>query len=254
VKETIVMIHGMWGSPRIWDCFKLYFETVGYSCITPALRYHDMKPHSQPDANLGRTSLLDYFHDLENQIVLLDRRPVIMGHSMGGLLAQMLAAKGLAKSLVLLAPAPPAGLVLFNASSFRSLLSVVTKPGFWNKPVMTTFKEASFGVFNVCPDTLKKTSYDDFVYESGRASFEIVFWYFDRHRASAVDEKEVTCPILVIAGKEDHIIPGIATERIAEKYKSVSTYKEVEDHAHYLIGEPGWENIANIAREWMEST
>ena len=132
MKQTIVMIHGMWGTAHVWDRFKQYFAAAGYQCITPVLRYHDVPPGSPPNPSLGRTSLLDYVKDLEAELSKLTSKPIIMGHSMGGLLAQMLGERGLAESLVLLSPAPPAGLEIFNMSSARTFLSEMLTPGFWN--------------------------------------------------------------------------------------------------------------------------
>ena len=122
MKDTIVMIHGMWGSSRVWGRYKAYFEAAGYSCLTPVLRFHDVDPASDPDPALGCISLVDYVQDVEKEISNLGVRPILMGHSMGGLIAQLLATKNVAKALVLLAPAPPAGLEIFNISSARTLL------------------------------------------------------------------------------------------------------------------------------------
>ena len=100
--DTIFMIHGMWGGPWYWSGYQQIFEAAGYRCVTTTLPYHDMDPQGIPDARLGTTSLLDYARALEEEIGQLADPPIIMGHSMGGLLGQMLGSRGLAKSLVLL--------------------------------------------------------------------------------------------------------------------------------------------------------
>ena len=110
--ETIVMIHGMWGTGWYWENFKRFFEGKGYHCVVPTLRFHDMDPKGLPDPRLGTTSLLDYAADLEKLIRELHATPILMGHSMGGLLAQILGSRGLAKALVLLTPASPHGSLL----------------------------------------------------------------------------------------------------------------------------------------------
>jgi pimeloyl-ACP methyl ester carboxylesterase len=123
--ETIVMIHGMWGTGSHWENFKDFFSREGYRCVIPSLRFHDMDPKGVPDPKLGTTSLLDYAEDLEKLIRELDVMPIIMGFSMGGLLAQILGSRGLARALVLLSPAPPHGinaLKLSVAINFRSAL------------------------------------------------------------------------------------------------------------------------------------
>ncbi len=253
MKETVLMIHGMWGNDRVWSRFKEYFEAAGYSCITPVLRFHNMKADLPPSPALGRTSLLDYAQDLEDVVSILASKPIIMGHSMGGLLAQMLAARGLAKSLVLLAPSPAAGLVRFNSSAGRLLLREITRPGFWNMPVRLTYKEAAFGLFNLCPDELKGQLYKECTFESGRATFETALWYLDSRKASSVDQKRVTCPIMILVGKEDRATPVAVVKRIAQKYQTVTSYRELDHHAHWLLAEPGWEDIASMVKEWLES-
>ena len=125
--ETIVMIHGMWGGRWAWENYKRFFEQKGYRCVTPTLRFHDMDPNETPNPQLGTTSLLDYAEDLEKEIHNLDTMPILMGHSMGGLLAQILGSRGLAKALILLTPASPRGILALKASVIKSFWSTLTK-------------------------------------------------------------------------------------------------------------------------------
>jgi len=249
--ETIVMIHGMWGSGWYWENFKGFFESKGYRCVIPTLRFHDMDPKGIPDPRLGTTSLLDYAEDLEKLIRELQVRPILMGHSMGGLLAQILGSRGLAKALVLLTPASPRGIIALKPSVIKSFWSGLTTWGFWRKPFRQTFDEAVYSMLNQMPSESWKSIYDKFVYESGRAAFEIGFWIFDSKGAAKVDESRVTCTVLVIAGEKDRIVPVSVTRKIVEKYKRVATYKEFSDHAHWVIGEPGWQQIAEYVEEWL---
>jgi len=252
--ETIVMIHGMWGTGSYWENFKGFFEGKGYRCVVPTLRFHDMDPNGVPDPRLGTTSLLDYAEDLEKLIRELDGIPILMGHSMGGLLAQILGSRGLAKALILLTPASPRGIIALKASVIKSFWSGLTTWGFWRKPFRQTFDEAVYSMLNQMPSESWKSIYDQFVYESGRAAFEIGFWLFDSKGAARVDESGVTCPVLVIAGEKDRIVPVSVTRKVAEKYKAVSTYKEFSGHAHWVIGEPGWEQIAEYIEQWLRQT
>ena len=215
--ETIVMIHGMWGSGWYWENFKGFFESKGYRCVVPTLRFHDMDPNGVPDPRLGTTSLLDYAADLEKLIRELHVMPILMGHSMGGLLAQILGSRGLAKALVLLTPASPRGIIALKASVIKSFWSGLTTWGFWRKPFRQTFDEAVYSMLNQMPSESSKSIYDKFVYESGRAAFEIGFWLFDSKGAARVDESKVTCPVLVIAGEKDRIVPVSVTRKVAEK-------------------------------------
>ena len=249
--ETIVMIHGMWGTGWYWENFKGFFEDRGYQCVVPTLRFHNVDPKAVPDPRLGTTSLLDYAEDLEKLIRELQVMPILMGHSMGGCLAQILGSRQLAKALVLLTPTPPHGILALRPSVVRSFWSVLTRWGFWKKPFRLTFAETVYSMLNRMPPESRKNIYDKFVYESGRAASEIGFWFFDSHGAARVDESKVTCPVLIVAGEEDRIHPISVTRKIAEKYKRVATYKELSGHAHWVIGEPGWQEIAEYVEEWL---
>lgn len=251
MNETILMIHGMWGGAWNWDNYRQFFEAKGYRCVAPTLRYHDMDPKGVPDSRLGTTSLLDYARDLEAEIAKIPDKPVIMGHSMGGLLAQILGSRGLARALVLLTPAAPAGIMMLKPSVIRSFASVMFKWGFWRKPHKLPFEAAVYAMYHLVPRHEQRPLYDRLVYESGRAAAEIGFWILDPTRAARVEEWRVTCPVLVVGGGQDRITPPTVTRKIAAKYRSVSTYLELADHAHWVLGEPGWEKVAESVAHWL---
>jgi pimeloyl-ACP methyl ester carboxylesterase len=250
--KTIVMIHGMWGGDWCWDYYKPYFENMGYQCITPILKYHDMDPNDEPDPRLGTISLLDYADDLEKQIRKLDVPVILMGHSMGGLLTQMLASRDLAQAVVLLAPAAPHGLIGLTPSVLKSFWSTLTTWKFWQRPGRQTFKEASYSTLGALPAEMKKEASKKLVYESGRVVFEIGFWPLDSAKASKVDESKVTCPALIIAGAEDKITPASVVRKIANKYKAIAVYREFEQHGHAVLAEPGWQDIAAYTSAWLD--
>lgn len=251
--ETIFMIHGMWGGAWYWAGYQDMFEAAGFHCVAPTLPYHDMDPRGTPDPCLGTTSLLDYADFLEKEIGKLGTKPILMGHSMGGLLSQMLGARGLAKALVLLTPASPSGIIALTPSVVRAFWSIQTTWGFWKKPMRQTFGEAAYSMLNLFPEQEQREIYDRFVYESGRAAYEIGYWLLDSRKASSVDAFKVACPVLVIGGAQDRITPASVVRKVAKKYQDVSTYKEFENHAHWVIGEPDWEEVAEFALSWIQS-
>lgn len=252
--ESIFMIHGMWAGPWYWENYKGFFEERGYHCIATTLRFHDMDPRAEPDPQLGTTSLLDYAQDLEQEIQQLGVKPILMGHSMGGLLTQILGSRGLGKALVLLTPASPAGIMGMTPSVVKSFWSGMMRWGFWKKPLRQKFNEAVYSMLALLPPEEQKATYDKFVYESGRAGTELGYWYLDRRGASRVDESKVTCPVLVIGAAQDKITPASVVRQIASKYQPVSTYKEFPDHAHWVIAEPGWQEVAGHVAGWLEQT
>ncbi|MGA9752718.1 MAG: alpha/beta hydrolase [Acidobacteriota bacterium] len=248
---TLFMIHGMWGGGYHWDLYRSVFEGRGYRCLAPTLRYHDADPKAPPDPRVGVTSLLDYAQDLEREIRQLGDPPVILGHSMGGLLALMLGSRGLASRLVLLTPASPRGIVALRPSVIRSFWSGMTTWAFWRKPYRQTYGEAVYSMMHLLSEEKRRKAYERFVFESGRAAFEIGFWPLDRRRASAVDFSAVTCPVLLVAGGQDRITPAPVQRKTARRLGKVVTYRELPDHAHWVLGEPGWEDVARIVAEWL---
>ena len=249
--DTIFMIHGMWGGPWYWENYRRVFASEGYRCVAATLPYHDADPQGVPDPRLGTASVLDYAAALEREIAGLGTKPILLGHSMGGLLAQMLGARGLASRLVLLNPASPSGIVALKPSVIKSFWSVQTHWGFWKKPMRQTFREAVYSMLHLMPEGEQRDTYDRFVHESGRAAFEIGYWPLDARHASRVDDSKVTCPVLVVAGDQDRITPPSVVRQVANKYRSVSTYKEFQDHAHWTVGEPRWQEVAEYVGRWM---
>jgi pimeloyl-ACP methyl ester carboxylesterase len=252
--ETIFMIHGMWGGPWCWENYKPYFEGLGYRCVTATLRLHNVRPTDPPDPRLGTTSLLDYAADLEQEIRQLGVKPIVMGHSMGGLLAQIVGSRVDPKALILLTPGAPAGILALTPSVLRSFLSGMSRWGFWKKPMRQTYGEAVYSMMHLMPPDEQRRTYDRFVYESGRAASENGFWLFDARRAAAVDESKVTCPVLVVAGAQDRITPASVVRQVARKYGAGSTYKEFPNHAHSVLSEPGWQEVAQCAADWLKQT
>ena len=250
--DTIFMIHGMYCGAWCWDNYRRFFEAKGYRCVATTLACHDSDPRG-PDPLLGTKSLLDYAADLEQEIGQLGEKPVVMGHSMGGLLAQILGARSLAKALVLLTPASPSGINALKYSVIRSFWSALTTWGFWRKPMRPKFGEAVYSMLNLMPANEQRETFDKFVHESGRAAFEIGFWLFDSVGASKVDKSKVTCPVLVVAGARDRITPASVVRKVAKKYRPLSTYGEFENHAHWVLGEPEWEEVAEYVCGWLGS-
>jgi pimeloyl-ACP methyl ester carboxylesterase len=251
--QTIFMIHGMWCGPWCWENYRPFFNGRGYRCLTPPLLYHDVDAHGTPDPRLSTTGLLDYVSDLEQRIRRLEEKPIIMGHSLGGLLAQLLAARIPARALVLLCPAAPAGILAITPSVLKSFWSIQTRWGFWRKPMLPSFEEAAYAAFHLLTPEEQRANYARMVHESGRVATQIGYWFLDPKRPSRVDENKITCPILVVSGQLDRITPASVVRRVARKYQPRVTYREFEDQAHWVLGQPGWQEVANYVAGWLEN-
>ncbi len=243
------MIHGAFCGPWVFERFRRPFEAAGYRVHAPMLRHH---AHGAPVPRaLGTTSLVDYAADLATFIAKLDAPPVLLGHSLGGLLAQMLAAKGLARALVLLAPCPPWGVLPSTLFEIASAQTMLLAGDFWNQPLKPDYWVAAANSLDRLPPAERHKVFARFVPESGLATFEIMHWAFDLKRAALVHAQDVVCPILCLTGSHDRINPPSTVRRIAERYKGRAIYEEIEGHSHWLVGEPGWETIAARALGWL---
>lgn len=244
----VVMVHGAFCGGWVFDGWQALFAARGFAVHAPSLRHHE------PGADLaalGRTGLCDYASDLGALVERIGAPPVLIGHSLGGLLAQMLAARARVRALVLLAPSPPWGVIASTGFEFLSAQALYFEGAFWRKPIAPMRRIAAEHALEFVPEHACAAILDRLVPESGQAMFEVLHWMFDLHRASRVDARKVACPILCLAGASDRINPPETVRRIARRYDGRARYEELPGHGHWLPGEPGWEKIANGALEWL---
>jgi pimeloyl-ACP methyl ester carboxylesterase len=249
--NTIILIHGMWGHSLTVSSLKLRLEDLGYQVFSPTLPGHDPE---EPDRTPGHglRSIEDYTEFVGAYIdeLKLGAPPVLMGHSMGGLIAQKVAVTRPTGPLVLLNSAQPRGINIIYPSSARSTANILATPLFWRKPHCPSYSRARYGLFNCLPEADAKRAHRTFVPESGRAYFEIVFWFLDRQRVSEIDPGLISVPILAITGAKDRIVPPVVVRRIAERYRSAS-FVCYPNHGHWLFEEPGSEKIVADIDRWL---
>lgn len=246
--RTIMLVHGMWSRPHVWNGFRGFFEDRGYQVVTPTLRHHDIEPGMAADPALATTSLLDYAADLERHVLTLDEKPYIIGHSMGGLLTQMLAARGLARAAALLASTHCAPVFAFDLAVARIFRREFTGR-FWRRHQLPSYASMRWGALNGFGEEEASDLYRTLIPESGRSLLEIAFWYLDRNRASFVDRHSVTCPLLFITGTEDRLTPPDFAWSTVDYYGPKARIEFLRNRGHWLPSEPGWEETAaKIAR------
>lgn len=250
--RTVMLIHGMWSRPQVWENFRHFFEARGYRVLTPTLRHHDIEPWMRPDPALATTSLVDYADDLETEIVRLDEKPFVIGHSMGGTLAQMLAARGLIGGATLLATAHCAPVFALPPSLVTIFLREIMLTPFWRRTFLPSYKAMRGLVLNGLNESDARNLYASLIAESGRSFFELAFWYLDRRRAALIDPARVACPLLLLTGVDDRLTPLSTARRTAEHYGRKARLEALSGHAHWLPGEPGWERIAERTARFFE--
>ncbi len=251
MSQTIVMIHGAFAGAWCFDNFADAFRARGWTCHAPDLRFHGAGTIPDPDPHLAMTSIRDYADDMAAFVTRLDETPIIVGHSMGGLVAQQLAAKGLARGLVLLSAGAPWGILPSTGDEMAVAIGLMTTGPFWTKSVQPVFEVAADSSLNKLNPKSQRSVFDKLGPESGRALFELFFWMFDVRCAIAVDSSKVTCPVLVISGSDDKVVSAATGCRVTQLYGSNATCHEVQEHGHFLLLEPGWERIAEACADWI---
>lgn len=249
-KPPVLMIHGAFCGPWSLDGLRREFESAGYTVSVPPLRFHD---GARPPAALGMTSLLDYVGDLQDVAMTFGQAPILLGHSMGGLLALMLASRLQTQALILLAPSPPWGTPPTTLFEIGAAQALHLHPGYWNMVLEPNRDVALAHSLDKLPRHMRDEVFGRFIPESGRATFEIMNWGWDINRASEVEPENVTAPLLFLTGSEDRINPPSTVERVAALYKDRATHEVLDGMGHWLIGEPGWQRVSNRALEWLQA-
>ena len=247
----IIMIHGAFCASWAFDGYARLFAAHGAKVYTPTLRHHDTAPGQRAPRALGTTSTLDYADDIEELVRSLKTPPVLIGHAMGGLVAQMVAQRVKVRALVLIAPSAPWGTLPTSPWEIMSAQGLYFAGQFWNKPLQPEAWVAETHALDLIPPRERDALFSRFVPESGLATFEILHWGMDIRRATFVDARKVDCPVLCVAGRLDRVNPARTVASIARRYRERGDYFEVEKASHWLIGEPGWETTAMYIREWI---
>ncbi|HSM94950.1 MAG TPA: alpha/beta hydrolase [Rhizomicrobium sp.] len=252
-RVPVVMIHGAFCGGWAFGHWREMFASRGFDAHLPDLRYHDCGRH--PPKELGTTSLLDYAGDLETLLDQIGQPAFLVGHSMGGLLAQMLAARrGDILGVACLAPSAPYGILPSTPFEIASAQALYMAGEFWNRPLKPERWIAAVNALDMLDEVARDAVFARFVPESGLATFEIMQWALDTRRASTVDAAKVTCNVLCLVGAKDRVNPPGTVRSVARRYRERGSFEEIAGHSHWLIGEPGWERVAERVLEFFERT
>jgi pimeloyl-ACP methyl ester carboxylesterase len=253
----IVLIHGLWMTPRSWEHWKERYERRGYQVITPAYPGFEVEVEAlrEDPSPIADASVPDTIAHLEAVIGELDRPPFLMGHSFGGLLVQLLLDRGLGAAGVAIDSAPPEGIHRAPYAQLRTLFPAFENPANRHRAVPFTPKQFHYAFANTLSEEQSGQVYERYhVPAPGRWIWGPFLANLEPgHQETWVDfENDERAPLLLIAGGADHVMPASVNRSNFQHYKStaVTDYKEFEGRSHFTVGQPGWEEIADYALEW----
>jgi len=252
----VVIIHGMWSTPDTLIEIKQAFESEGYLTHTPRLPLHF--PRNQLDAKqrtqLARLSIQDYLRSLETFMETLDQPPILVGHSMGGLLAQLIAAKYPCQKLILISSAPPAGINAWCWSVIRTFGHNLLKFPLWRSTTNLLLKNIRYGIANSQSAAVHRDISQNTTLESGLASWQISMWFLFRRPPTKVEYAKIQCPVLIIGGTEDKITPLKTQLKLARNYTNRATVQIIPDACHWTISGSHFPKIRQTLFTWLNQT
>jgi pimeloyl-ACP methyl ester carboxylesterase len=243
---TVIFVHGAFCGAWAFERFSAPFAARGLATLTPDLRGH--QAGAGASATVG-VSMADYAADLTALIAREQSPPILIGHSLGGLAAQMAAARAPVRALVLLAPSSPWGVAGGTVEEAISAVSLYTLGPFWAQAVEPDFASANAYSFDRMPEAERRAAFSRMVPESGRALWETLNWWLDPLMTTSV--AAIPAPVLAIAGERDRVHPPATVAQIAERYGGIT--EVMRGMSHWLIGEPGWESVAEAALAWLSA-
>ena len=253
--NTIVLIHGLWMTPRSWENWIDHYRGRGFEVLAPAypgmeVEVEALRRDSSPIAGLTIEGVARHYESL---IRALPHPPILMGHSFGGALVQILLDRGLGAAGVAIDSVPAKGVLLLPITTIRATLPVLVNPTNWHKAVPLTHEQFRYAFTNTSTEAESRAAYDRYhVPAPGRFVFDAAIANFNPHAATKVDfNRQSRAPLLFIAGTEDHLMTAAVNRANARLYRSGTVaYKEFAGRSHFTVGQDGWEAVADYALDW----
>jgi pimeloyl-ACP methyl ester carboxylesterase len=248
--KHVILIHGSFGRGEQLAPARAAFEERGYTAHTPTLRHHEL-PSGEGAMKVASLSLRDYTDDLVTFVNSLDSPPLLVGHSMGGLIAQLVAARTREVGLVAACPGPAAGTTGGTRTSLRMTVPHLLRPRSWTKPWRPpTLEQSRRWIANTQTEDSAREIYDGFVCESGRYLWELLLAVPKLSKATVVDFAAVTAPVLVIGAEYDRIVPASIVRRTAAKYQH-GTWVEIPRSDHMVFSGAALPVTMSYIDDWM---
>jgi pimeloyl-ACP methyl ester carboxylesterase len=251
--KSIVFIHGLFMNPVSWTGWIKYFGEKGYTCHAPAYPFHEGSPFSLrsiKNNNLGNTTFDQVISTLSAFIGTLPEKPILIGHSMGGLAVQKLLGMNIGEAGICIDPAPPNGLFSFKWSFLKANLPTVN-PLKGNSVCLPSVKWFQYAFCNTMTMEQTTVEYNKYVVPESRNIARS-----STKNDGKIDFNKPHSPLLIIAGEKDNIVPSSLNKKNFKSYKdqnSITEFREFAGRTHYTCGQPGWQEVASYIDSWILS-
>jgi non-heme chloroperoxidase len=257
--QPVVFIHGLWLLPSSWDRWATAFEEAGLTALTPGwpddpetVEEANANPEVFAHKTVGQVA--DHYAEV---IGKLDKKPAVVGHSFGGLLAQIVAGRGLAAVSVAIDPAPFRGVLPLPISALRSSRPVLGNPANYNRAVPLTYEQFRFGFANAVSEDEAKELYETFAVPApGAPLFQAATANLNPWTEAKVDSKNPERgPLLIINGEKDNTVPWAianASFKKQQRNEGVTEIVEIPNRGHALTIDSGWREVADKALAFIK--
>jgi alpha-beta hydrolase superfamily lysophospholipase len=256
---TIVLINGLWMTALSWENWVKRYSARGYRVIArswPGMEgdIEELRRDPSGIAGLGLGDVVDHYEGIVRD---LDQPPIIMGHSFGGLITQILLDRGLGAAGVAIDSAPVKGILLLPFSTLRVGFPALRNPANLHKVGTLTQEQFHYAFGNNLTEGESLKAYERYAVPGpDHILFQGAFANFNPNSPTTVNfHNDDRAPLLLIAGGKDHVAPAAVTKanlKLYRKSAAVTDFKEFPERSHYTLGEPGWEEVADYALTWAE--
>jgi non-heme chloroperoxidase len=257
-RTPVVFVHGLWLLPNSWYRWAELFEHAGYAALTPGwpddpATVEEAKAHPEVFAGKSIGEVADHFEVVING---LRKKPVVIGHSFGGLLTEILAGRGLASASVAISPAPFRGVLPLPISSLRAASPALRNPANRHRAIPLTYEQFRYSFANAVDEDQAKRLYDQFcVPTPAEPLFQAAAANLNPWTEAKVDSKNPDRgPMLIIAGGKDHTVPVSISKssfKHEEDNKGVTEMVELDDRGHAMTIDDNWQEVAETALKFV---
>ena len=253
-RTPVAFVHGLWLLPQSWDRWATVFDEAGYAPVQPGWpddpeTVEEAKAHPEVFAHKSVGQIADHNAEVIGQ---LKTKPAVIGHSFGGLIAQILAGRGLSIATVAIDPAPFRGVLPLPLSALKSASPVLGNPANRHRAVPLTYDQFRYAFANAVSEDEAKELYETFaVPGSGVPLFQAATANLNPWTEAKVDTKNPDRgPLLIIDGEKDHTVPWAIANASYKRQKrnpGVTEIIKMADRGHALVIDNGWREVADIA-------